>query len=146
MGVSEKRAASPGYIGQPITYIIEGYNSQTATAYDVIVTDTLPAGTTLVPGSITGGGTEKDGVITWHLGDKAPGITGALSFSVIPGVSAGGATQTVPTLSTETVTGTLTVTSSTSAPPLGSRPWCDFESCKRPAAHGLERQSTADSI
>jgi len=61
----EKRASGPIYVGQPVTYTIEGYNSQYATAYGIVVTDTLPANTAVVPGSITGGGVENGGVITW---------------------------------------------------------------------------------
>ncbi|MBK8046775.1 MAG: DUF11 domain-containing protein [Anaerolineales bacterium] len=125
----EKRAASPAYAGQPITYTIEGYNSQTATAFDVIVTDTAGRARPSCRVGITGGGTESNGIITWHLGNKAPGITGTLSFAVIPSVSAGGADQTVPTQSTEAISGSLIVTSSTTAPPTGSRPWCDFDGC-----------------
>lgn len=125
----EKRATGPVYVGQPVTYTIEGNNSRYATAYGVIVTDTLPANTTLVPGSITGGGIESGGVITWHVGDATPGQSGVLSFAVIPNASAGGFTQTMPTLSTETISGTLTLTSSTTTPATGSRPWCDFDAC-----------------
>ena len=125
----EKQAAGPVYAGQPLTYTIAGYNSQYATAFAVTVTDTLPAHTTLVPGSITGGGVEHNGVITWELGDVAPGTTGALSFAVMPQAGAGGYTQTLPTLSGEALGGSLTVTSSTTLPLTGSRPWCDFAGC-----------------
>jgi uncharacterized repeat protein (TIGR01451 family) len=125
----EKRASGPTYVGQPVTYTIEGYNSHYATAYGIVVTDTLPANTTLVPGSITGGGSESGGVITWNMGDVEPGRTGTLSFTVIPNASAGGATQTVATLSTEAISGSLVLTSSATLPPTGSRPWCDFDAC-----------------
>ena len=45
------------YTGQELTYAINWHNTGVATAEDLVITDTLPAGTTLVPGSITGGGT-----------------------------------------------------------------------------------------
>jgi uncharacterized repeat protein (TIGR01451 family) len=125
----EKRASGPIYVGQPVTYTIEGYNSQYATAYGIVVTDTLPANTTLVPGSITGGGIASSGVITWNMGNVPPGTTGTLSFAVIPNASAGGVTQTVATLSTEEVSGSLVLTSTTITPTTGSRPWCDFDAC-----------------
>ena len=47
--VLEKLAAGPVYVGQPVTYTIEGYNAQQAVARNVVVTDVLPANTTLVP-------------------------------------------------------------------------------------------------
>lgn len=125
----EKRANGPIYVGQPVTYTIEGYNSQYATAYGIVVTDTLPANTDLVPGSITGDGVENGGVITWTLGNVEPGRTGTLSFAVIPNASAGGVTQTVATLSTEQVSGSLVLTSTAITPTTGSRPWCDFDDC-----------------
>ena len=125
----EKRASGPIYVGQPVTYTIEGYNSQYATAYGIVVTDTLPANTALVPGSITGGGSESGGVITWNMGDAPPGTTGTLSFAVIPSAGAGGVTQTVATLSTEEISGSLVLTSTAITPTTGSRPWCDFAAC-----------------
>jgi uncharacterized repeat protein (TIGR01451 family) len=125
----EKQATGPVYAGQPLTYTIAGYNSRYATAFAVVITDTLPAHTTLIPGSITGGGGEQNGVITWDLGDVAPGTAATLRFAVMPQAGAGGFTQTLPTLSTEALGGSLTVTSSTTLPPTGSRPWCDFDGC-----------------
>jgi len=125
----EKHASGPVYVGQPVTYTIEGYNSHFATGYGIIVTDTLPANTMLVPDSITGGGVENGGVITWDMGDVQPGTTGQFSFAVIPNASAGGAAQTVATLSTEEISGSLVLTSSTTTPLTGSRPWCDFDAC-----------------
>ncbi len=125
----EKRASGPIYVGQPVTYTIEGYNSQYATAYGIVVTDTLPANTALVPDSITGDGIMSSGVITWNMGDVPPGTTGTLSFAVIPNASAGGVTQTVATLSTEDISGSLVLTSTAITPTTGSRPWCDFDDC-----------------
>lgn len=125
----EKHAAGPVYVGQPLTYTIEGYNSQYGTAYNVVVTDVLPANTMLVPGSVSPGGVVNGNVITWDMGDVAPGVTGTLSFAVIPQPGAGGMTQTLPTLTTESISGAVTITSSTIASSTGSRPWCDFDGC-----------------
>jgi len=127
--VLEKRAAGPVYVGQPVTYTIEGYNSYSATAYNVVVTDVLPANTTLIPASISGGGAENGGVITWDLGSVEPSETSTFSFAVIPLPAAGGMTQTLPTLSAEAIGGALTITSSTTAPSPTSRPWCDVDGC-----------------
>lgn len=125
----EKHAVGPVYVGQPVTYTIEGYNSHYGTAYGVIVTDVLPAHTTLLTDTISAGGVVSGNVITWNMGDVAPGATGALSFAVIPQPGAGGMTQTLPTLSTEPISGVVTITSSTSTPATGSQPWCDFDGC-----------------
>ena len=52
-------------------------------ATNLVITDTIPADTTLVPGSITGGGTESGGVITWNLGFLGAGqINRTVLFSV----------------------------------------------------------------
>ncbi|MCX6032418.1 MAG: carboxypeptidase regulatory-like domain-containing protein [Chloroflexi bacterium] len=124
--VLEKQAAGPAYPGQPVTYTIQWSNTGDVTASSAIVTDTLPANTTLVAGSITGGGTESGGVITWNLGDKTASASGTVSFAVTPGVTAGGSTQPTATLSTETGRDSVTITSTTTAV---TRPWCDFDKC-----------------
>ncbi|MDE7187806.1 MAG: DUF11 domain-containing protein, partial [Lachnospiraceae bacterium] len=65
--------AKPGDI---VTYYITVTSVGNTTAKDVVVTDAVPSdpkGLTLVPGSISDGGTETNGVITWHLGDLDPG-------------------------------------------------------------------------
>jgi uncharacterized repeat protein (TIGR01451 family) len=51
-----------------ITYTLTYGNTGTGDATNLVITDTIPANTTLVSGSITGGGTESGGVITWNLG------------------------------------------------------------------------------
>jgi uncharacterized repeat protein (TIGR01451 family) len=127
--VLEKQANGPVYVGSQLTYTINWSNTGTATAQSVAIQDSLPANTTLVPGSITGGGTANAGVVTWNLGDKDPGTTGSVSFSVIVNVGSGGATQTSPTFTTKNGSGSVTVTSSTTTPPTGSRPFCDLNQC-----------------
>lgn len=126
--VLEKRAAGPVFVGQPVTYTIEGFNARGAPAYHVVVTDTVPANTSVVPGSISSGGAVNGGIVTWDMGDVEPGGFSTVSFAVIPQPGAGGMTQTLPTLSTDAISGTLTITSSTTTAPTG-RPWCDFAGC-----------------
>jgi uncharacterized repeat protein (TIGR01451 family) len=129
--VLEKQATGPVYVGNQLTYTLNWSNGGTTTANSVVIEDVLPANTTLVGGSITGGGTYDSGTrtITWNLGDKAAGASGTVGFAVTVNVGAGGALQTTPTLSTETGSGSVTVTSSTTTPPTGSRPWCELDKC-----------------
>jgi hypothetical protein len=42
----------------------------------------VPAGSTLVGGSITGGGTLSEGQITWNVGTVAGNGSGSVSFEV----------------------------------------------------------------
>ena len=49
---------------------------------DVVITDTVPAGTTLVAKSISEGGVEQDGTITWTFKNQTPGASGQVSFKV----------------------------------------------------------------
>lgn len=121
--VTEKSVSGPDPVSDELTYAITWSNNSTATAANVQIQDTLPANTTLVAGSITGGGTLSGGVITWNLGSQAAGASGTVSFRVILGAGAGSATQTAPTLSTETGAGSVTLTSKTTA--YSSLPWCD---------------------
>lgn len=76
--------------GDTLTYTISWANdSENENGATVVVTDSIPAGTTYVPGSAMVG-TEtkadadvyKDGVLTFDLGTKPKGDTGTVSFSV----------------------------------------------------------------
>jgi hypothetical protein len=49
---------------------------------DVVLTSPVPAGTIFVGAS--DGGTKSGGVVTWHLGNLAPGDTGQVTFTVRP--------------------------------------------------------------
>jgi uncharacterized repeat protein (TIGR01451 family) len=98
--------------GQQVTYTIDWRNTGAAAASNVVIQDALPANTTLY--SNPDSGTLVGNVITWNLGLKAPDASGSVSFVVTVGVNAGGTTQPSPTLSTESGSGSLTVTSSTS--------------------------------
>ena len=69
--------------GDTITYTLTYGNTGPGDATNLVITDTIPANTTLVPGSITGGGTESGGVITWNLGPLLAGqINRTVTFAV----------------------------------------------------------------
>lgn len=66
--------------GTTLTYTIQYQNTGTAPATNATISDPVPAGTTLVAGSISSGGTQSGGVITWSLGTVAAGASGNVSF------------------------------------------------------------------
>ena len=69
--------------GDTITYSLTYGNTGPGDATNLVITDTIPANTTLVPGSISGGGTESGGVITWNLGPLLAGqINRTVTFAV----------------------------------------------------------------
>jgi uncharacterized repeat protein (TIGR01451 family) len=70
--------------------------------------------------------TPNAGKVTWSLGDQLAGASGTVSFVATVGAGAGGTAQPAPTHSTENGTGSVTVTSSTSALTL---PWCTETTC-----------------
>ncbi|HOV47861.1 MAG TPA: SdrD B-like domain-containing protein [Anaerolineae bacterium] len=130
--VLEKSVSGPAYVGAEVTYTIAWANNSDETAAAVVITDTLPANTTLVAGSITGGGTYDSDTrtLTWNLGSKAAGASGTVSFKVTvnSGVTGSAVSQTAPTLSTETGSGSVTITSTTTA--RASLPWCATDACR----------------
>lgn len=73
---------APGVIGGqatfPLNYTIPAGANQGVS--DVILTAAVPAGTTFV--SASNGGTESNGVITWQLGNLAPGDAGQVTFTL----------------------------------------------------------------
>ncbi len=68
--------------GDIVTYYITVANKGDGYAKDLTITDKIPEGLTLVEGSISGNGTEKDGVITWNFGELAAGTDLVVNFSV----------------------------------------------------------------
>jgi len=122
----EKSASGQSYVGGRITYTLAYRNDGATVAHAIVITDSLPAHTTLVSGSITGGGVESGGIITWTLPDVAPGNGGQVSFAVDISAEAGGDEQSAPTLSRASVPGTVVITSTTQTI---SSSWCDWEGC-----------------
>lgn len=78
-------------VGDVLTYEVKWMNTK-ATEAAVTVTDTVPAGTELVEDSISDGGSEQGGAITWNLGTKQPGESGTVSFRVKVTENVAGAT------------------------------------------------------
>jgi uncharacterized repeat protein (TIGR01451 family) len=74
--------------GNTVTFTIQYQNTGTANASSVAITDVIPTGSTLVAGSITGGGvlsgsTSTGYTITWTIGTIAAGAaSGSVSFQV----------------------------------------------------------------
>jgi len=68
--------------GDIITYTIGYRNTGNAGATTFVINDIIPAQTTLVPGSISAGGTLLGGTIQWNIGAVAAGATGSVNFQV----------------------------------------------------------------
>ncbi|WP_300960605.1 Spy0128 family protein [Faecalibaculum rodentium] len=64
-----------------VTYTLRAVNEGEFTAENVIITDEIPDGTTLVKDSISDGGKERNGVIEWNVGNIEPGQANAKSVS-----------------------------------------------------------------
>lgn len=64
-----------------VTYTLRAVNEGEFTAENVIITDKIPAGTTLVKDSISDGGKERNGVIEWNVGNIEPGQANAKTVS-----------------------------------------------------------------
>ncbi|MFO0593676.1 MAG: Ig-like domain-containing protein [Myxococcaceae bacterium] len=62
------------------TFTLSYANAGPGTAYNVTLTDVLPAGTTFV--SATGGGTNVAGTVTWTLGTLVSGASGSVTVTV----------------------------------------------------------------
>jgi len=74
--------------GQALTYTITILNVTSAIDSGVVITGMVPANATLLPGSVSSGGTVTGtipgSVITWNMGDVRPGTETTLTFVVIP--------------------------------------------------------------
>jgi len=78
------KSASPTTVapGGTVTYTIAYANNGGSSANTTFINDTIPSGSTFVPGSITGGGILSGGTITWNLGTVAAGGSGSVTFRV----------------------------------------------------------------
>jgi len=76
-----KSAPASVVSGQNLTYTLTYGNTGSGNATGVVVSDTLPAGTSFV--SVTGGGTLSLGSVLWNIGDLNAGMTAqTVSFTV----------------------------------------------------------------
>ena len=85
-----KTATASVASGANLTYTLNYGNTGTAGATNVVVRDTLPAGTTFV--SASNGGTVSGGVVTWNVGNVAAGTTNQTLTLVVNVTAAQGAT------------------------------------------------------
>ena len=74
-------------VGDILTYTIDWVNNAVDTngapaQANIVITDTVPAGTELVAGSISNEGAESGGRITWTFENQEPGASGTVSFRV----------------------------------------------------------------
>lgn len=92
-GVTIEKTASPDPVpvGGIITYNIDVTNSPIAGEGNVVITDAIPAGTTIVPGSLTCG-TVSGGVITINVGAMTAGQVQNCTYQVMVSNTAIGAT------------------------------------------------------
>ncbi len=103
LSITKSDDIDPIAAGTDLTYTVEVTNDGPDPATDVVVTDTLPAGVTLV--STSGCAEDPAGTPTCTLGDLAPGATASYT-----------ATVTVDLTTAGTITNTATVTSATGDP------------------------------
>lgn len=74
--------------GEIITYEIS-FTNESAMTRNYVMTDAIPANTTLVAGSISDGGANNTGAITWNLNNIAAGTSKTVSFKVAVNADAG---------------------------------------------------------
>jgi uncharacterized repeat protein (TIGR01451 family) len=104
-----KSAPSTVASGSNLTYTITYGNSGNAGANNVVIRDSVPAGTTFV--SATNGGIFSDGVVSWNIGTVPAGTTGqTVSFTVQVTATSG------------TVTNSNYTIEATSVPPVAGTP------------------------
>ncbi|MFH0951759.1 MAG: NEW3 domain-containing protein, partial [Patescibacteria group bacterium] len=75
-----KSAPATVIAGDQITYTLEWSVSNDTFYNKLVITDSVPAGTTFV--SASNGGTESAGVVTWDLGPVGPGASGTVTMTV----------------------------------------------------------------
>ena len=111
LSITKTDSPDPVTAGEPLTYTITVNNAGPSTAYDVKITDTLPAGTTFVSGEDGNGATVcalvQPGTVVCDLGSMDPGTSEVVYLTV----------DTDPSLPPGTIlTNTATVSSSTADP------------------------------
>jgi len=68
--------------GAILTYTIAYQNTGTASAINFVISDPVPAGATVLSGSITNGGSLSNGIVRWTLPTVAAGASGSVGFQV----------------------------------------------------------------
>ncbi len=81
LAVTKAAAPEPVPAGDQLTYTINWSVAGSAPAQDLTLTDEVPEHTVFV--SASDGGTEAGGVVTWDLGDQAPGESGLVTMIVL---------------------------------------------------------------
>jgi len=78
--VSKSASPVPAASGSDLTYTIDYGNAGDSALTGVVISDTVPWGTTFV--SADRGGVESAGTVTWDVGNLAAGAAGRVSFTV----------------------------------------------------------------
>ncbi|HUY32894.1 MAG TPA: ice-binding family protein [Pirellulales bacterium] len=115
LSITKIASPEPDTVGQNLTYTITVINSGNAGANSTVVTDTLPAGLTVVSvsDSQNGTNTQSGNTVTDNLGTLAAGSTATVTIVVTPSQT-GTLTNTASVTTTSTNTGTTTTASATS--------------------------------
>ncbi len=94
LAVTQSGAPAAICTGQPITYTLQVSNAGPSTASDVSVTDTLPAGASLVSASGTGWSCSGTTTVTCTRPSLASGAAPAITVAITAPTSAGSAVNT----------------------------------------------------
>ena len=123
-----KSASTSVPSGANLTYTITYGNTGTGNATGVVISETLPAGTSFV--SATGGGSHAGGVVTWNIGTVNAGVTGqtvqftvlvtAAPDTVISNDTFSVAATGIPTIAGPPITTTVTAALDAAVPVLGA--------------------------
>lgn len=98
--------------GGTLSYTLSYANTGTAPARSSVLTDEIPSGTS--PAG-NGGGTLADGVVTWSIGDLAPGASSSKQLRVLVTATGGSVINTARLTSPDSPTRTASTTTPVSA-------------------------------
>ena len=87
LSLTKTASPNPGQVGVSLTYRIIATNNGPATATNVTITDTLPAGVTFVSATTTQGNCNGSGVVNCSLGSLAVGASAIVTIVVTPSAS-----------------------------------------------------------
>ena len=100
--ITKTACPTPVVPGGVLTYTITFANTGEGPANDVVVTDTVPTGTTFI--SADGGGTESGGTVTWSVGTLAPNQSGSRTVQVLVTAGNGSSLSNTATISASNAT------------------------------------------